>query len=122
MLYSAGILFLVLGLFSGIVLLLASIGIAGTATGYILWTLYLVFSVVGYLLAASAGRNESLPALSRAAGAAHMVLGLAAAIALVLHGASIFVAHDGTLSLWYLLAIGFVLGAGGLAAHRQPAT
>ena len=124
MLYAAGIILLGLGLFCGAVLVLAPLGILGADAGLTLWILFPAFSVAGYLVAASSGRNESLPLLSRVTGVLHLVLALFAAVALVLHGASILEARDGTLAFWYVLGIGFVLGASGLAAHRprgQPA-
>jgi hypothetical protein len=49
-----------------------------------------------------------------------MVLALAAAIALVLQAASIFEPAGSTLSLWYVLVLGIVLGAMGLASRRRP--
>lgn len=69
MLFVAGLLILALGLFSGGVLLLAPLGLIETTAGLTLWVLFPVFTIGGYLLAASAAPDTSLPMLSRATGA-----------------------------------------------------
>jgi hypothetical protein len=51
-------------------------------------------------------------------GAILMLLALGAAIALVLQAASLFEPAGSTLSLWYVLVLGLLLGATGLATRK----
>ena len=120
MLFVAGVLLLALGVFSGAVLLLAPLGLIGAVAGPTLWVLFPLFTVGGYLLAASAAPDTSLPLLSRATGAVLLLLALVAGVVLVLQGGSIMEAKAGSVSLWYVLVIGLLGGASGLAAHRKP--
>jgi hypothetical protein len=124
MLFIAGLLILALGLFSGAVILLAPLGLIEATAGMTLWVLFPLFTVGGYLLAASAAPDSSLPMLSRATGAVLLLLALVAGVVLVLQGGSLVEAKGGSVSLWYVLIIGLLGGASGLAAHRktgQPA-
>jgi hypothetical protein len=120
MLFIAGLLILALGLFSGAVLLLAPLGLIEATAGMTLWVLFPLFTVGGYLLAASAAPDSSLPMLSRATGAVLLLLALVAGVVLVLQGGSLMEAKGGSVSLWYVLIIGLLGGASGLAAHRKP--
>ena len=120
MLFAAGLIILALGLFSGAILLLAPLGLIAASAGVTLWVLFPLFTIGGYLLAASAAPDSSLPMLSRATGAVLLVLALAAGVVLVLQGGAIMEAKDSSLALWYVLVIGLLGGASGLAAHRKP--
>ena len=120
MLFAAGLLILALGLFSGAVLLLAPLGLIDASAGITLWVLFPAFTIGGYLLAASSAPDTSLPLLSRATGALLLVLALVAGVVLVLQGGSIMEARGGSISLWYVLLVGLLGGASGLAAHRKP--
>jgi hypothetical protein len=65
----AGALVVALGLFSGIVLTLAPLGLAPWSPELVLWVLFPLFSVVGFLLVAMAGsrrRCAASPSPSRA--------------------------------------------------------
>ena len=119
MLFIAGLVILALGIFSGAILLLAPLGLIEATAGLTLWVLFPLFTVGGYLLAASAAPDSSLPILSRATGAVLLLLALAAGVVLVLQGGSLMEARGGA-SLWYVLVIGLLGGASGLAAHRKP--
>ena len=120
MLFIAGIIILALGIFSGAILLLAPLGLIEATAGITLWVLFPLFTVGGYLLAASSAPDTSLPILSRATGAVLLLLALVAGVVLVLQGGSIMEARAGSVSLWYVLVIGLLGGASGLAAHRKP--
>lgn len=120
MLFVAGLLILALGLFSGGVLLLAPLGLIEATAGLALWVLFPVFTIGGYLLAASAAPDTSLPMLSRVTGAVLLLLALVAGVLLVLQGGSIMESRVSSLALWYVLIIGLLGGASGLAAHRKP--
>ena len=120
MLVIVGLVLLVLGILCGALMLLIPLGMVDGAVGLALWIFFPLFSVAGYLMAAAASRRDSaVPMLSQVSGAVLVVLALAAAIALVLQAASLFHPSGDTLSLWYVLAIGIVLGAMGLATRRS---
>jgi hypothetical protein len=120
MLFVAGLVILALGIFSGAILLLAPLGVIEATAGLTLWVLFPLFTIGGYLLAASAAQDSMLPLLSRATGAVLLLLALAAGVVLVLQGSSIMEARASSMSLWYVLVIGLLGGASGLAAHRKP--
>jgi hypothetical protein len=120
MLFVAGLLILALGLFSGGVLLLGPLGVIDATAGLTLWVLFPLFTIGGYLLAASAAPDSSLPVLSRATGAVLLLLALVAGVVLVLQGGSIIESKVSGMALWYVLGIGLLGGASGLAAHRKP--
>jgi hypothetical protein len=121
MLIAAGLILLALGLLSGALLLLVPLGIVAGAVGPTLWVLFPLFTIGGYLMAAAAGANTRLPLLSSAAGGLLLLLALIAGVALVLQGGALLEARGDTFSLWYVLGLGLVLGATGLAAHRKAA-
>src|SRR5688572_4833865 len=108
MLFATGIVLLLLGIFCGGALVLGALGLVAISPGWTLWILFPSFGIVGYLLAAAAGRDDSARMITRASGIAHALLGLAAAVGLVLHGAGIQPAPQGTFTLWYVLAVGLM--------------
>lgn len=119
MLFVAGLVLLLLGLLSGVILLMAPLGIAGASAGLALWILFPVFTIGGYLLAALPARTPALVMLTRGSGIALMALALAAAMALVLQAGAIVPANGSSLALWYVLAVGLVLGSTGVATFRS---
>jgi|RhiMethySRZTD1v2_1073278.scaffolds.fasta_scaffold02547_12 hypothetical protein len=119
MMFIAGLVLLALGLLCGVLLLLIPLGAVEGVAGMTLWVLFPVFAVAGYLMAASAAGNQNAALLTRASGAALMVLALASAVVLVLQAAAIFSPAGDTLSLWYVLVLGIALGAMGLASRRR---
>ena len=121
MLFAAGLVLLVLGLFCGVVLVLAPLGVIEASAGLTLWILFPVFTIGGYLLAAAPTDNKSIHLLSRISGVVLLLLALAAGVALVMQGASMIEARSGTFSLWYVLVLGLILGGTGVASHRTMA-
>jgi len=121
MMIAAGAVFLVLGLASGVLLALAPFGIGGVQPGPIAWVMFPVLTVVGYLMVVFAARNASIPLITRVFGALLIALAVGATVGLFLEGNSLVQASGATLSLWYVLAVGFVLGIGGIAL-RRPGT
>ena len=119
MLFAAGLLLLVLGILSGAILVLAPLGLTGATAGLTLWILFPVFTIGGFLLAAMPARSAALSWLTRGSGVALLVLALVAGVALVLRGASLLEASGDSFSLWYVLAIGLVLGSTGVASYRR---
>jgi hypothetical protein len=119
--FIAGIVLLALGLGCGALLLLIPMGVIEGNAGLALWVLFPLFAIGGYFLAASAAANRNAAALSRGTGAVLMLLALAAAVILVLQAAAIVQPAGSTLSLWYVLVLGLVLGVTGLATKPDSA-
>ena len=113
----AGIILMVLGVASGLILLLAPFDIGPAIPGITTWILFPGFTLVGYILFAAEARTAWVLGASRFAGAALLALALAAAIALFAIGNGL-AAAIATLSLWYVLGLGTVMGATGLALGR----
>ena len=121
MIVFAGALLLVLGLASGLFLLLAPFGIGPAAPGVTTWILFPGFTVVGYILLAVAARIGVTAFVSRIAGACLVLLALGAGVALfALDNALIQLAVDSVV-LWYVLGLGLALGATGFAIGRAAA-
>ena len=118
MFLAAGIVLLVLGLLSGALLLLIPLGVVPGSAGFALWILFPLFAVGGYLMAASAARDNSAVLLTRASGVVMMVLALAAAIVIVMDAANMFETPGSTFSFWYVLVIGIFVGGTALASRR----
>jgi hypothetical protein len=114
----AGIILMVLGVASGLVLLLAPFDIGPAIPGITTWILFPGFTLVGYILFAVEARTTWVVGASRFAGAALLALALAAAVALFVVDNGFVTAAVATLSLWYVLALGGVMGATGLALGR----
>ena len=121
MMFIAGLVLLALGLGCGALLLLIPMGVIQGNAGLALWILFPLFAVGGYFLAASAAENRNAAALSRGTGAVLMILALAAAAILVLQAAAVVQPEGSTLSLWYVLILGIVLGVTGLATRPDRA-
>ena len=120
----SGILLIALGLFSGGVLVAAPLGWVTAAPDMVLWVLFPVFSVAGYILFVIGSRDTQIRGLSLAVSCLLLLLALAAATALVLSAASVVPRIGNALSLWYVLAVAGVLGIAGAAsfgsAAREP--
>lgn len=119
MLFAAGLLLLVLGILSGTILVLVPLGLTGATAGMTLWILFPVFTIGGFLLAAMPARSAALAWLTRGSGLVLLLLALVAGVALVLQGAGMLESRGDTFSLWYVLAIGLVLGSTGVASYRR---
>ena len=110
-----GAVLLVLGLFAGLALVLAPLGLVAWSTGPLLWLLFPVFSVLGYVLFVIGARNASIRWLSLAASCLLLLLALASAAGLVLDAASVFKPVGSTVSLWYVFIVAGLVGAVGAA-------
>jgi hypothetical protein len=121
MLFVAGLVLLALGLLSGVFLLLFPLGVVAGLPGMALWVLFPVFTMLGYLMAAAPARDAMVPLLSRITGALLVLMALAAATVLVLQGGGMMAPSEDTTPLWYVLVVGIVLGAAGLASHGRGA-
>jgi hypothetical protein len=114
----AGLVLMVLGVASGLVLVLAPFQVGPAIPGITTWILFPGFTLVGYILFAVEARTAWVVGASRYAGAALVALALAAAIALFAVGNGMIGAGVSTTTLWYVLALGTVMGVAGLALGR----
>jgi hypothetical protein len=117
MMFIAGLVLLALGILCGVLLLLIPLGLVPGATNLALWLLFPAFAIGGYFMAASAAANKGAATITRASGALLTLLALAAAVGLVLKAASLIHPEGDTLSLWYVLVVGLVLGGTGIASR-----
>jgi hypothetical protein len=115
----AGAVFLVLGLASGLALTAAPFGLGPAQPQLVAWVLFPLLTIGGYLLLAVASRGPAVARISRSAGAALLVLAVAATVGLFLVGNALVAPTAGTVSLWYVLLIGLVLGTAGLSFRRS---
>ena len=115
----AGAVFLVLGLASGLALTLAPFGIGAGQPQLVAWVLFPLLTIGGYILLAVAARGPAIALISRSAGGALLALAVAATVGLFLVGNSLVAPNTGTISLWYVLLIGLVLGTAGLSFRRS---
>lgn len=118
MMIAAGAVFLVLGLASGALLAAAPFGVVPAQPGIVAWVLFPALTIVGYLMVVFAARDASIPLITRVAGGLLIALAVGATVGLFLVGNSLVQPAAGTLSLWYVLTVGFVLGVGGVAFRR----
>lgn len=118
MLLIAGLIFLVLGLFSGIVLTLSPMGWMSLEPGWVLWAAFPLFSVLGYILCAIPAKLPVIRGITLTASSLMLIMALFSAAMLVLLAASVLTESNGTASLWYVLAVGGVLGISGTLPGR----
>ena len=119
-----GALLLILGLVSGIFLVLAPFGIGPALPGATTWILFPGFTIVGYILLAASARLPVISLASRLAGALLLLLAFGAAAALFAIGNALYQPTGDALGLWYVTGLGLVLGATGFAighASGNPA-
>ena len=121
MIVLAGALLLLLGLVSGLFLLLGPFGIGPATPGITTWILFPGFTVVGYVLLAVAARIGVTALVSRIAGACLVLLALGAGVALFALGNALIPFGGDPVVLWYVLGLGLVLGATGFALGRAAA-
>jgi hypothetical protein len=116
-----GALLLVLGLVSGVFLVLAPFGIGPASPGVSIWILFPGFTIVGYILLAASARLPVISLASRLAGALLLLLAFGAAAALFAIGNALFHPSADALSLWYVMGLGLVFGVTGFAIGRAIA-
>jgi len=114
----SGAILTVLGLTSGVLLILAPLGVADINPGVIVWIFFPVLTLLGYLFLAVASRGSSVAIITSVAGALLLCLGITATVVLFLFGSSMLKPASDTIGLWYVLGIGIVFGAAGLSFRR----
>jgi len=116
-----GGLLLILGLMSGIFLVLAPFGIGPASPGVTTWILFPGFTIVGYILLAASARMPVIALASRLAGTLLLLLAFGAAAALFAIGNALFHPSADALSLWYVMGLGLMFGVTGFAIGRAVA-
>lgn len=115
-----GFVLIVLALISGAGLLASAVGWLTVAPSVTLWVMFPFGSALGLLIAALGSRTRTLPALLKTTGSAMLLLALAAVAALVLAGVGFVSAPQGTAALWYVFAVGLVIGVANFLAPAAP--
>jgi hypothetical protein len=118
MIPAIGALLLILGLSSGILLVLAPFGVGPVSPGVTNWILYPGFTIVGYILLAASARLRIISIASRLAGALLLLLAFGAAAALFAIGNALYHASGDSLALWYVMGLGLLLGVTGFTIGR----
>jgi len=113
-----GALLLVLGIISGIFLILAPFGIGPAAPGVTTWILFPGFTIVGYILLAASAKVRIISVASRLAGALLLLLAFGAAAALFAIGNALYHATGDSIGLWYVMGLGLILGVTGFSIGR----
>jgi hypothetical protein len=121
MIIFAGALLVILGLVSGLFLLLEPFGIGPANLGWSGWVMFPAFTLVGYVMFAVGARHSQVSLLSRIGGGCLMLLAIAAAIGLFAIGNGLIQHRGDALSLWYVLCLGLAFGASGFAIARFSA-
>lgn len=124
MIAAVGGVFLMLGLASGIMLVAAPLAAASQSPSDVVWALFPILTLTGYLLLGMAARLPTAQLVSRVAGGALLVLSLVAAIGLLLISSRPELESQSLIPLWYVLAIGLMVGLAGitLPVFRRPST
>lgn len=121
-LFLVGIVLAALGIVAALLLVAAPLGLMAVAPGLSLWVLFPLFTLVGYTLLVIGSRDPAVKAPTAALAAPLPLVSLAAAVGLVASGAGLIRVDSstGSASLWYVLALGGVLGAIGSAVTSRP--
>lgn len=114
-----GALLAALGLFSGLVLVMAPLGLVPLAAGPALWVLFPLLSLGGFTLIAIGARTAPLRGLLVGISYVLLALALLSAIGLVAGAVALMQPVQSTVSLWYVLAIAGILGVLGVASHAK---
>jgi hypothetical protein len=117
-----GLAFILLGLFSGGILVAAPFGLVTLEPSLSLWVFFPAFSLLGLALVIVAAKSEHIRRLSLMVSGVLLALALASACGLVLSGASMARAPSGTSSLWFVLVVAGILGGVGAASYSRTAS
>jgi hypothetical protein len=115
----AGGILVVLGLLSGVLLVLAPLGITGAEPGYITWGMFPVLSTLGYVFIATGASGATVAVLSRVMGGITLLLALAAVVVLFAADNGLLTLTSSTKTLWYALGLGIVFGTAGLSVGAR---
>jgi hypothetical protein len=105
-----------LGFLSAVILVAAPMGWVAATPGLTLWTLFPLFTLIGYGLLVVGSRDPAVRAPTRLLGGGLLLLALLAAFGLMASGAGLLpLRGDSSASLWYVLVLGGVIGGVGSA-------
>lgn len=113
-----GAVFQLLGLLSGLFLLLAPFGLGPATPGAVTWIMFPVLCMAGYIFLTMAARTTLIAMVSTVVGGALLALALLATVGLFIAANGLIVAAGSVVSLWYVMAVGFVLGGAGFSLRR----
>jgi hypothetical protein len=109
---------LLFGFVSGVFLVLAPFGIGPAPLGPTTWLLFPGFTIVGYILLAASARLPIISVASRLVGSLLLLLAFGAASALFAIGNALYRSTGDSMSLWYVMGLGLILGVAGFAIGR----
>lgn len=107
-----------LGIASGAALVAVALGTTAIQAGPMLWVLFPLFTLGGFVLLAMGGSLATVRGVTRAAALALLGLALAAAVTLVAAGMGLVAASASSTALWYVLVVAGTAGALGNASFR----
>jgi hypothetical protein len=119
MLIIVGVILTALGLLSGAVLLLATVGLIAASPGFTLWLTFPSLCIVGFILLAMQAQPAQVRTVSVASSALLLLMALASIIVLVLSSASLMPAPASSATLWFVLGVGALLGTIGAASFGR---
>lgn len=104
-----GSVLLLVGLASGVVLLVPAFGIAALP-GWVVWVLFPLATLAGHLVIGMGGKMAVTRMAALIAGAGSLALGLVATVLVFGHSAGLIALPGDTTSLWVLTGVGFMQG------------
>ena len=119
MLAIVGIILMALGLLSGAVLVLATMGLMAATPGITLWMAFPALYILGYVSMAMQAQTAQMRLATMATSGVLLVLALASVIVLVLSAASLMPEPASTGALWYVMIVGLALGSFGAASFGK---
>jgi len=117
-----GGVFMVLGILSGIILLLAPFGLGPATPGLVTWASFPLLCTLGYVVLALGRRHVPVAKFgtaTRAMGSLLLLLALAAIIVIFLAGNELLGPVLGMVSFYYVAIIGFFIGGVGFSLGRM---
>jgi len=121
MLVAMGVALLALGLLSGVALVLAPFGLwAGASAGWVLWTLFPLLCLLGFTFVATQASPALVRTVTRASAGLLLLLAVGSVVGLVFGAVGLLQAPVSSAPLWFVLAVGVVLGSMGAASFRSP--
>jgi hypothetical protein len=109
-----GLVLVIVGLVSGVALVARPFGFVGGTPGLTPWLLFPIGCLGGMILFAVAWRGSGVALVPRVTGGLMLALALLAAVALAMTTAGLLQASSPLTSVWYVLVVGGLAGAGGM--------
>jgi hypothetical protein len=122
MVAAVGGVFLALGLASGLMLLLTPLRVGAMPPSDVVWVLFPLLTLTGYLLLGMAAGLPSVQIVSRVAAAALLLLAVLAAGGLLYVSSAPSIEPVNLTPLWFVLGVGLMVGLAGLTlpVFRRP--